>query len=92
MAWDASTYVRAPCSRAASRSAGRSTIRPSADCAALTATSAVPGRTDSAIRSSGTVRTLRSLRTWKGFTTEVKSASAVRTSAPSGSEAAISPL
>lgn len=85
-------YVRAPCSRAASRMSASGAIRPSADCAALTATSAVPECTDSAIRSSGTARTLRSPRTWKGVTTELKSASAVRTSAPGGSEAAISPL
>ncbi len=82
--------MRAPWDRAASRSAGRSAIRPSADWAALTATSAVPGRTASASDSSGTARTLRSPRTWKGFSTEVKSSSAVRTSAPGGRDAATS--
>ncbi len=84
-------YVRAPWAPAAAATASRSAIRPSADWTALTATRAVPGRTASGIFSSGTVRTVRSGRMWKGLTRELKSPSATRTSEPGGRDWAISP-
>lgn len=89
--WVVSTSVRAPCAAAAARTAARSAIRPSADWTAENATSAVPGRTASARSASGAYRSLRSPRTENGVITELKSPSGTRTSAPVGSEAAISP-
>lgn len=66
-------------------------MRPSEDCTALNATSAVSGPTASAIASSGAKRTLRSARTTNGLITEAKSPSGHSTSAPAGSEAETRP-
>ncbi|WP_372510167.1 hypothetical protein [Actinomadura madurae] len=87
----ASSRIRTPRARAASIRSSMGAMRPSADCTADTATALVPARTSSAIRSSGTDRTARSGRAANGNSSEVKSPSATRTSAPAGRDAATSP-
>lgn len=83
--------MRAPCAAAAARTAAKSAVRPSADCTAEKATSAVSGPTDSASRSRGTNRVLRSPRIVKGVMTEEKSPSGKRISDPAGIDWAIMP-
>ena len=88
-----SQSVRAPAAAAAVRIASRSATRPSTDCTSENATRWVDARISSASDSTGTCRTVTPRSAWarNGKTTDAKSPSTVRTSAPSGTLAATRP-
>jgi hypothetical protein len=92
-AWVASTTTRAWCAAAASSTASRSTSSPVDDCTTLTATTSVRSSTAPATSATATHSTSMSRPCARnGHRSEVNSGSAEMTRAPSGREAAISPI